>query len=45
MPSFRDTFSTVWDSLNPKEPTAGFLAKFFAAAIVVFGVAILIGYG
>jgi hypothetical protein len=44
MPSIREACVSLWNDLNPPEPTARYLAKFFAVAVVLFAIAFLIGH-
>ncbi len=44
MPEFRRALASLWTTLNPREPSAHFLAAFYIGALVLFGVAFVIGY-
>ncbi len=44
MRSLRQAFHSLWDHLNPSEPSPYFLATFFASAMLLFAIAILIGH-
>ncbi len=43
MRTIRDACAALWHQLNPSEPSSGFLATFFASAMVLFAVAYIIG--
>lgn len=40
----RHRLARLWSDLNPKEPTAGYLIRFYLAAALVFVIAALIGW-
>ncbi|MBM9596159.1 hypothetical protein [Roseitranquillus sediminis] len=43
MQSLREAWLHIWDQMNPSEPGPHYLATFFATAMVLFIVAVLIG--
>lgn len=42
--NLRRRLARLWSDLNPKEPSAGYLARFYLAAVVIFAFALLIGW-
>ena len=43
MRSLQETLASVWETLNPSEPTPKYLATFMGTVIVLFAAAYLIG--
>lgn len=43
MPGLRDNTRRMWAALNPREPSAWYLAKLMAAMIAAFVIGLLIG--
>lgn len=43
MRSLQETLASVWEALNPSEPTPKYLVLFMGTAIVLFALAYLIG--
>lgn len=44
MTRLHSAFTTLWDLLNPSEPTTLYLAGFLAFAVATFGAGYMIGH-